>query len=88
MGRTSKNIKLKIPEKPRNIKGFRSWSYQIATTISGQPRYDHFDTAAASDTKSSIIMPQIRSAGKSDSAFPFHIFRQMAAICSRTTIFA
>ena len=34
MGRTSKNIKLKIPEKPRKIKGFRSRSYRVATTIS------------------------------------------------------
>ena len=45
MGRTSKNIKLKIPEKPRKIKGFRNGGYRIATTISSQPRYDHFDTA-------------------------------------------
>ena len=45
MGRTSKNIKLKIPEKPRKIKGFRSGGYRIATTISSQPRYDHFDTS-------------------------------------------
>ena len=34
MGRTKKNIQLKIPEKPRKIKGFRSGSYRIATTIS------------------------------------------------------
>ena len=34
MGRTSKNIKLRIPEKPRKIKGFRSGGYPIATTIS------------------------------------------------------
>ena len=45
MGRTKKNIQLKIPEKPRKIKGFRSGSYRIATTISSQARYDHFDTA-------------------------------------------
>ena len=45
MGRTSKNIKLKIPEKPRKIKGFRNGGYRIATTISSQPRYDHFDTS-------------------------------------------
>ena len=45
MGRTKKNIQLKIPEKPRKIKGFRSGSYRIATTISSQPRYDLFDTA-------------------------------------------
>ncbi|MDD7652521.1 MAG: hypothetical protein PUK81_08285, partial [Firmicutes bacterium] len=36
---------LKIPEKPRKIKGFRSGSYRIATTISSQPRYDRFDTS-------------------------------------------
>ena len=34
MGRTKKNIQLKIPEKPRKIKGFRSGGYRIATTIS------------------------------------------------------
>ena len=45
MGRTRKNIKLRIPEKPRKIKGFRSGSYQMATTISSQPRYDLFDSA-------------------------------------------
>ena len=45
MGRTSKNIKLRIPEKPHKIKGFRSGSYRVATTISSQARYDHFDTA-------------------------------------------
>ena len=45
MGRTSKNIKLRIPEKPHKIKGFRSGSYRVATTISSQSRYDHFDTA-------------------------------------------
>lgn len=36
MGRTSKNIKLRIPEKPRKIKGFRSGSYRVATTISSR----------------------------------------------------
>ena len=45
MGRTSKNIKFRIPEKPRKIKGFRTGSYRVATTISSQSRYDHFDTA-------------------------------------------
>ena len=45
MGRTEKNIKLKKPEKPRKIKGFRLGGYRIATTISSQPRYDHFDTS-------------------------------------------
>ena len=44
MGRTSKNIKLRIPVKPHKIKGFRSGSYRVATTISSQGRYDHFDT--------------------------------------------
>ena len=36
MGRTSKNIKLRTPEKPRKIKGFRSRSYRVATTISSR----------------------------------------------------
>ena len=45
MGRTSKNIKLRTPEKPRKIKGFRSGSYRVATTISSRARYDHFDTS-------------------------------------------
>ena len=45
MGRTSKNIKLRTPEKPRKVKGFRSGSYRVATTISSQSRYDHFDTS-------------------------------------------
>lgn len=36
MGRTSKNIKLRIPEKPRKIKGFRTGSYRVATTISSK----------------------------------------------------
>ena len=45
MGRTKKNIKLRIPEKPRKIKGFRLGSYRVATTISSQGRYNHFDTA-------------------------------------------
>ena len=45
MRRTKKNIKLRIPEKPRKIKGFRLGSYRVATTISSQPRYDHFDTS-------------------------------------------
>ena len=44
MGRTSKNIKLRIPEKLHKIKGFRSGSYRVATTISSQGRYNHFDT--------------------------------------------
>ena len=46
MGRKSKNIKLRIPEKPHKIKGFRSGSYRVATTISSQLRYDTFNTAA------------------------------------------
>ena len=45
MGRTKKNIQLKTPEKTRKIKGFRSGSYRIATTISSRSRYDHFDTS-------------------------------------------
>lgn len=58
MGRTSKNIKLRIPEKPNKIKGFRSESYRVATTISSQPCYDHFDAAAYGGFDPSII-PQI-----------------------------
>ena len=54
MGRTSKNIKLRIPEKPHKIKGFRSGSYRVATTISSRSRYDHFDTSP------SINSPQMR----------------------------
>ena len=45
MGRTSKNIKLRIPEKTHKIKGFRSGSYRVATTISSRSRYDLFDTS-------------------------------------------
>lgn len=45
MGRTSKNIKLRIPEKLHKINGFRSGSYRVATTISSRSRYDHFDTS-------------------------------------------
>ena len=57
MGRTSKNIKLRIPEKPHKIKGFRSGSYRVATTISSQPRYDHFDTSP------DIAVPLFRETG-------------------------
>ena len=55
MGRTSKNIKLRIPEKPHKIKGFRSESYRVATTISSQPRYDHFDTSPCMLTRETEI---------------------------------
>lgn len=44
MGRTSKNIKLRIPEKPHKIKGFRSGSYRVATTISSLISLAHFVT--------------------------------------------
>ena len=44
MGRTSKNIKLRIPEKPHKIKGFRTGSYRVATAISSRSRYDLFDS--------------------------------------------
>ena len=46
MGRTSKNIKLRIPEKLHKIKGFRSGSYRVATTISSAPSYDLLSTSA------------------------------------------
>ena len=42
MGRTKKNIKFKIPEKPRKIKGFRSGGYRITTTISSPSHQDTF----------------------------------------------
>ena len=58
MGRTSKNIKLRIPEKPHKIKGFRTGSYRVATTISSQPRYDHFDTSPCM-FQSAFIFAQI-----------------------------
>ena len=57
MGRTMKNIQLKIPEKPRKIKGFRNGGFPIATTISSQPRYDHFDTAAYELNQYTIHFP-------------------------------
>ena len=50
MGRTSKNIKLRIPEKPRKIKGFRSGSYRVATTIS---------SAAPSTTRTTLHIPTL-----------------------------
>ncbi len=34
MGRTEKNIKLRIPQKSYKIKGFRQRDYQIGVTIS------------------------------------------------------
>ena len=45
MGRTKKIIQLGIPENPSKIKGSRAGGYRIATVISSQSRYDHFDTA-------------------------------------------
>ena len=54
MGRTSKNIKLRIPEKPRKIKGFRLGGYRTATTISSQSRYDHFDTSPYYDVRKTL----------------------------------
>ncbi len=44
MGRTSKNIKLKIPEKPRKIKGFQSGGFPIATMISSLGRWNDYPT--------------------------------------------
>ena len=63
MGRTKKNIQLKIPEKPRKIKGFRSGSYRIATTISSQPRYDHFDTSPYIQTSIAILLKLRKTEG-------------------------
>ncbi|MDO4530775.1 MAG: hypothetical protein Q4C06_02240, partial [Bacillota bacterium] len=39
-----KNIKLKIAEKPYEIKAFRTGDYQVVISFSSQARYDHFDT--------------------------------------------
>ena len=61
MGRTKKNIQLKIPEKPRKIKGFRSGSYRMATTISSQPRYDHFDTSPRCIFKALRVSVRLRA---------------------------
>ena len=60
MGRTKKNIQLKIPEKPRKIKGFRSGSYRVATTISSHVRYDHFDTSPCMLTRKTEINASIQ----------------------------
>ena len=46
MGRTKKIIQLSVPENPSKIKGSRAGGYRIATVISSQGRYNHFDTAA------------------------------------------
>ena len=54
MGRTSKNIKFRIPEKPRKIKGFRNGGFPIATTISSRSRYDHFDTSPYYDVRKTL----------------------------------
>ena len=48
VGRTRKILSCKIPQKPATYKDFRGGGYRIATMISSQPRYDHFDTAAYS----------------------------------------
>ena len=49
MGRIGKNIKLRKPEKPCKIKGFRTGGYRIATTISSHNRHKtaaHFLSSA------------------------------------------
>ncbi len=61
MGRTSKNIKLRIPEKPRKIKGFRSGSYRVATTISSRSRYGHFDTSPRQPTQTNPVGVKVYS---------------------------
>ena len=65
MGRTSENIKLEKPENPSKIKGFRRRSYREATTISSQPRYDHFDTSPYMSTLKSWKTSTIRFVGAS-----------------------
>ena len=44
MGRTTKRFYSIVPQKPATYKGFRAGGYRIATRISSQGRYDHFDT--------------------------------------------
>ena len=44
VGRTTKIFNYIIPQKPATYKGFRAGGYRIATLISSQSRYDHFDT--------------------------------------------
>ena len=61
MGRTSKNIKFRIPEKPRKIKGFRNGGFPIATAISSQPRYDHFDTSPRCIFKALRVSVRLRA---------------------------
>ena len=64
MGRTRKNIKFRIPEKPRKIKGFRNGGFPIATMISSQPRYDHFDTSPKTAVPlflKTVVFPRLRS---------------------------
>ena len=46
VGRTTKIFNYIITQKPATYKGFWAGGYRIATLISSQPRYDHFDTAA------------------------------------------
>ncbi len=44
VGRTTKIFNYIIPQKTATYKGFRAGGYRIATLISSQSRYDHFDT--------------------------------------------
>ena len=44
VGRTTKIFNYIIPQKPATYKGFRAGGYRIATLISSQGRYNHFDT--------------------------------------------
>ena len=71
MGRTSKNIKLKIPEKPRKIKGFRNGGYRIATTIS---------SAAPSTTRTSLRVFIFTSALKNTSEKGENCWRELRDI--------
>lgn len=57
MGRTKKIIQLNIPENPSKIKGSRAGGYRIATVISSQGRYNHFDTAAYYLIDATLLYP-------------------------------
>ena len=94
MGRTSKNIKLRIPEKSRKIKGFRTGSYRVATTISSRSRYDRFDTSpyislysiAKKRFSVNTFLP-LRHGCKPYAAVPFCVFGAESAVSLQKRLF-
>ena len=63
MGRTIKNIKFRIPEKPRKIKGFRNGGFPIATTISSQRRCIRTDRIPLRRSKQTVSFSPVKLAG-------------------------